>query len=257
METMDEKHFQHTPDGQTWVRRLERVYDAAVAVAGAHDVDSALQIIVNSAREVAGAELAALGVPSQLGEPMAHFVISGLSAEDATRAGHAPMGRGVLGLILTGEQSLRLSNVADHPSFGGYPAAHPHIRAFLGVPIRSAGEVIGDLYLANKVGGEIFDETDQHMIEMLAAHAAAVILNLRYQHKASEVARMRDHEATGRALQDDVLQTLYGSGLLLAQVDLGDKTDAETRLKQVQASLGQAIDHLRAHLLALSPPPDE
>jgi len=236
--------------------QLEQVYQAAISVAMTHDVDTALQTIVDSARAMVDAELGALGVPGEPGEPMAHFVVSGMPAPGRDEPAHAPMGRGVLGILLRDGQSIRLPNLADHPAFQGYPGAHPHIGAFLGVPVRSAGEVLGDLYLGNKIGAAEFSETDQKLIELLAAHAAAVIQSLHYQKKAAELSRLREHEALGRELQDNVLQTLYGSGLLLGHIDLSDRPEAAGQLKDVQAGLALAVEHLRDHLMRLSRPSD-
>lgn len=244
-------------DLTVWVQQVEQVYDAAIEIAGAHDLESALQKIVDSARQIVGAEFGALGVPGDPGMPMARFVISGVPAEVSRETGHAPMGRGVLGVILNRGESLRLANLADHPAYQGYPDTHPHIGAFLGVPVRTGGEVVGDLYLANKLGGGEFTETDQRLIELLAAHAAAVIQSLRYQHKVAELARLREHETLGRELQDNVLQTLYGSGLLLGQIDLTGNPKAAEALAQVQAGLGMAVDYLRQHLMRLTLPPDD
>jgi GAF domain-containing protein len=245
-----------TANQPTWAQQLESVYDSAIQIAGTHDVQTALQMIADSARMIAAAEFAALGVPGEKGEPMAHFVVSGVPPEIAEGAGNPPMGQGVLGVILADGESLRMPNLADHPAYHGYPATHPHIKAFLGVPVRTAGEVVGDLYLGNKIGGEEFSETDQRLIEMLAAHAATVIQSLRYQKKVAELARLREHETLGRELQDNVLQTLYGSGLLLGQIDLDDKVSATARIKDVRSGLDVAIDYLRGHLMRLSKPQD-
>jgi GAF domain-containing protein len=35
----------------------------------------------------------------------------------------------------------------------GFPAGHPPMRGFLGVPVRIRDEVFGNLYLTNKRGG--------------------------------------------------------------------------------------------------------
>jgi GAF domain-containing protein len=43
---------------------------------------------------------------------------------------------------------LRLADIKDHPSSFGFPAGHPQMKTFLGVPIRIRGEVYGNLYLA-------------------------------------------------------------------------------------------------------------
>ena len=242
-------------DQRTWNQHLEQVYEVAIKVAGSHDVDTALQAVADSARTIAWAEFAALGVPGEVGKPMAHFVVSGVPPETMKRAGNPPMGQGVLGVILIGGESVRIPNLADHPAYHGYSAAHPHIKAFLGVPVRTTGEVVGDLYLGNKIGGEEFSEIDQRLIEMLASHAAAVIQSLRYHKNAADLSRLREHEALGRELQDNVLQTMYGSGLLLGQIDLDDKANASARIKDVQAGLDVAVEYLRGHLMRLSTPP--
>ncbi len=93
---------------------MEHLHRAAVTVAGAHDVQEALQLIADAAREVIGAEMAAIGVPGEPGQPMAHFVVSGLTREAIELAGHAPMGRGVLGVILREGQPVRLRRLEDH-----------------------------------------------------------------------------------------------------------------------------------------------
>ncbi|HEC22268.1 MAG TPA: GAF domain-containing protein [Chloroflexi bacterium] len=237
---------------QGLVCKFERVHRAAIAVAGAHDVGSALQIIVDSAREVAGAELAALGVPDASGEQLAHFVISGLPGDQAAHVGEPPRGEGVLGVLLREGKPVRTPDIEKHPAFKGYPPHHPPIRSFLGVPVQSGGEVIGDLYLANKIEGDTFTQEDQSLIEMLAAHAAVVIQSLRYHRQAQELALLQERERLARQLQDDVLQAMYGAGLLLGTLDLHDPDRAAGQVAEIQARLDDAILRLREHLLGLT-----
>jgi GAF domain-containing protein len=232
--------------------RLEHVYRAAVAVAGAHDVESALQIIADSAREVAQAEMAAIGVPGHPGQPMAHFVVAGLPAEVVSRTGRPPMGLGVLGVLLKEGKNVRVRDVREHPAFRGIPAHHPVIRSFLGVPVRAGGEVIGDLYLANRLDGDEFTAEDERLIEMLAAHAAVVIQSLHYHRQAQKMAVLQARQQTARLIEDNVLQAMYGAGLLLGALDLSDPSSAAARIQDVQAQLDSAITSLRKHLLSLT-----
>ncbi len=235
-----------------WAARLELVHRAAVNVAGAREVEDALQIVVDAAREVAVAEMAALGVPGEPGRPMAHFVVSGLSAEAVALAGHPPMGRGVLGVLLHNGQAVRIDDVRHHPAFEGIPDGHPFIRSFLGVPVQSGGEVIGDLYLANKIGAVGFSEEDQRLVEMLAAHAAVVIQTLRYHKKNEELAVIRAQVRLAPRIEDDVLQTLYGAGLLLGTINLNEPMQAAAQIRDVQQRLDRAIRHLREHLMSMA-----
>src|SRR5574341_640577 len=154
------EQFNHHPSNnpQPWEARLEQLYRAAVMVAGAHELPVALQAIVNSAREIASAQLAALGVPGARDQSMAHFVTSGVRPEVLRRIGSPPMGHGVLGVLLSEGAPIRVADIREHPAFNGYSQNHPDITSFLGVPILSAGEIVGELYLANKIDAPIFSE---------------------------------------------------------------------------------------------------
>lgn len=239
---------------QEWAIKLEHLHRAAVAVAGAHGVEEALQRIVDAAREVVGAQLAAIGVPGQPGEPMAHFVVSGVAPEAIERAGHPPMGRGVLGVLLRDGEPVRLDHITDHPEYSGLPENHPPFTSFLGVPVKGRGEVIGDLYLADKIAEEGFSEEDQHLAEMLAAHAAVVIQTLRYHKKNEEIALMRARARLAPKLEDDVLQAIYGAGLLLRTLDLNDMEHADQQIDDIAGRLDSAIQGLRRHLLEMTTP---
>lgn len=232
--------------------KLELLHQAAITVAGAHRVEDALQKIADAAREVVGAQMAALGVPGQPGQPMAHFVVSGVSRHMGNRPGHAPMGRGVLGILLTEGKPVRVRNISEHASFEGLPLHHPALTSFLGVPVQSGGDTIGDLYLANKIAEEEFSEEDQALAEMLAAHAAVIIQSLHYHQQHEEMAVVMAQAALAPKIEDDVLQALYGAGLLLGTLNLNDPEAAEEQVRDIQSRLDSAIKHLRSHLLTMS-----
>ncbi len=242
----------HTPDD--WAHKLELLHQAAIAVAGARDVEDALQKIADAARALLAAEMAAIGVPGEPGEPMAHFVVSGLPREAVERAGHAPMGRGVLGVLLREGKPVRLRRLQEHQAYVGLPPQHPGIDSFLGVPVQIGGEVVGDLYVANKIAEEAFSEEDQQLAEMLAAHAAVSIQTLRYHQKNEEVAVVRARARLAPKIEDDVLQALYGAGLLLGTLDLAQPDQAADQIRDIQGRLDSAIQHLRTHLLDMAAP---
>jgi nitrate/nitrite-specific signal transduction histidine kinase len=235
-----------------WTQHLEHLYRIAMIVTAAHDVDEALQTIVDSACELTDAELGALGVPGAPGEPMTHFVVSGLPATSYVPVEHPPIGRGVLSFLLHGGNSVRLDDVKKHPYFEGWPKAHPVLGSFIGTPIQINGHVLGDLYLANKQSGESFTEDDQRLVEMLAAHAAVVLQTLLYHEQSQDLAISRERETIGRELEDDVLQGMYGVGLLLNNLDMNNVERAERDLAAIRETFDDAIERLRAHLLGLA-----
>ena len=129
-----------------------------------------LRRIVEAARAVAGAEYAALGVIGVDGR-LEQFVHSGMEPRRSSGSAHLPTGRGVLGAVIEECAPIRLHSIADDPRSVGFPAGHPPMRAFLGVPVRSRGQVFGNLYLAERLDGADFTPDDEDLVVALAASA--------------------------------------------------------------------------------------
>ncbi|KKL48524.1 hypothetical protein LCGC14_2324630, partial [marine sediment metagenome] len=66
----------------------------------------------------------------------------------------------------------------EHERSSGFPPGHPPMKGFLGVPILIRGDAYGNLYLAEKEGGN-FDAADEEAAVVLAGWAAIAIENAR------------------------------------------------------------------------------
>ncbi|HEX5939388.1 MAG TPA: GAF domain-containing protein, partial [Dehalococcoidia bacterium] len=131
--------------------RLEALIEASRALVSELDLDVLLQRITDLARSVIEAKYAALGVLDNEGK-LAQFVYSGIDEETARQIGHLPQGTGVLGTIIEEGRTLRLDDVRQHPDASGFPAHHPPMGSFLGVPIKGKRATFGRLYLTEKIG---------------------------------------------------------------------------------------------------------
>ena len=127
------------------------ITDAALAIAAEHKLDQVLQKSVDLACELAGARYAALGLSGPDGR-LAQFVVSGMSDQEIAQIKSKPAGRGILGLLLTKPQTLRLPDLNQHTSSFGFPPHHPPMSSFLGIPVTIQGKLLGSLYLADKIG---------------------------------------------------------------------------------------------------------
>ena len=168
-----------TGEGARVRRRFESLLSAGVAIFSEHSLERVLQQIVNSARAVVGAQYAALGVLAPDRATLSQFVTSGLTPAERERIGDLPRGRGLLGLVIREPHPIRSADINRHPQRYGFPPHHPPMRSFLGVPIRSRGEVFGNLYLTEKTGAKEFDGEDEAITVLLAAHAAVAVENAR------------------------------------------------------------------------------
>ena len=132
--------------------RLRAIVDAGVALASELSLDAVLQKIVEAAAELTGARYAALGVIDPSGQSLERFIVTGIDAETQAAIGDLPRGRGILGALIQDAKPLRLDDLAQDPRSVGFPANHPPMRTFLGVPILLRGVAYGNLYLTEKEG---------------------------------------------------------------------------------------------------------
>ncbi len=103
---------------------------------------------------------------------------------EIARIHHWPEGRGLLGALISDPRPVRLDDLGSDPRSSGFPAGHPPMRSFLGVPVRIRDEVYGNLYLTEKAGGGHFDEEDEAVVVALAAAAGVAIENARLYEEA-------------------------------------------------------------------------
>ncbi|GBE64343.1 histidine kinase [Mycobacterium sp. MFM001] len=173
--------------------RLDGLMEAMLAVTSGLELDTTLRTIVHTATDLVDAQYGALEVHDPE-HRVVGFVYEGIDDETFGRIGQLPEGRGVVGLLIDDPRPLRLDNIADHPASVGFPANHPVMRTFLGVPIRITDRVFGNLYLAEKADGERFSEDDEVLVQALAAAAGIAIENARLYQQAT--ARQSWIEAT-------------------------------------------------------------
>ncbi|ASW54405.1 GAF domain-containing sensor histidine kinase [Plantactinospora sp. KBS50] len=159
--------------------RLRALLDAVVGISTDLDVWSTLRRIVAAACDLVGARYGALGVIGPDRTQLRNFIVHGIDEELQAEIGDLPHGRGVLGLLIEDPKPLRMPDITRHPSSYGFPAHHPPMHSFLGVPVRIRDQVFGNLYLAEKQGAVEFTEDDEEIVVALAAAAGVAIENAR------------------------------------------------------------------------------
>ncbi|MFJ7776935.1 GAF domain-containing protein [Streptomyces yangpuensis] len=159
--------------------RVHSLLEAVVSVGRELDLAQVLRRIVEAAALLVDAEYGALGVIGPDGRSLAQFLTVGLGDEEIAAIGPLPAGHGLLGEVIRHPEPLRLTDLGAHPSSHGFPAHHPPMRTFLGVPIRVRDEVFGNLYLTDKRGGVDFDTEDETVISTLSVAAGVAIDNAR------------------------------------------------------------------------------
>jgi signal transduction histidine kinase len=247
---------------------LAAVSSALLAMSRHLEVRDVLKTIVASARELLDAQYAALGVPDDHGG-FAQFVVDGVSDAQWKAIGPLPRQHGILAAMLHEATPERLADVRKDPRFEGWPSAHPDMVDFLGLPIRDGDEVIGALFLANKLrpaGGHPpcpkpegscgFTEEDEELLSILAQHAAIALTNARLYERSRELTIAEERSRLAHELHDAVSQKLFSLRLTAqAAAALVDRDPARARdeMQQVAMLAAEATDELRAAVVELRP----
>ncbi|WP_181783811.1 sensor histidine kinase, partial [Pseudonocardia pini] len=156
--------------------RMQSLLDAVLAVAAGLELETTLRRIVQSAVDLVDARYGALGVLAADGS-IARFIDVGLHPGRREAMGRPPTGKGLLGQLILEPAPLRLADLNAHPASVGFPAHHPPMSSFLGVPVRVRESVFGNLYLTEKVGGGEFTADDEVVLQALAAAAGIAVQN--------------------------------------------------------------------------------
>ncbi len=200
--------------------RLRRLIDVGRGLVAQLDLEAVLREVVDVGRELTGAHYAALGILDEDRRELERFIYVGGDGEARS-------------------------------AIGDFPPGHPSMHSFLAVPIVVRGQAYGNLYLAEKEGGD-FDTGDEEAATILAEWAAVAIFNIRLYGQFEEERMALERavhalEATteisravgGQTDRSRVLETiakrtraLVGAGSLLVVLDDGGR-------HQVAAAAGE------------------
>ena len=250
---------------------------AALALSEHRELAEVLSLILTSARSLAAARYAALAVYDEHGE-IETFVHQGVDDSTASQVGAPPRGHGLLGELIIAGGPIRLDDIRTDPRFGGFPAHHPEIRSFLGVPVATSRRRYGNLYLGDKEAGQVFDEEDERLLGTLAAFAAAAIENVRLLDAERDLAAARERDRVrtemlsqvidaqeaerarvARDLHDEIGQSLTSVllGLRLVEDSLArpdpDVEDCRQRTAEVRELVAEALRQARTLAFDLRP----
>jgi signal transduction histidine kinase len=167
--------------------RLKQLVAATPALITEVSLDGVLRRAVQISAEIIGAHYAAIGVVASDGRTLEHFTTYGIDPDVAAKIGTPPRVHGILSIMIREAKPVRMPDLTKHPDYRGIPPHHPPMRSFLGVPIFGNGGVLGNLYVAEKIGGETFTSEDEDIAILLAAKTAAAIENARHHEESARL----------------------------------------------------------------------
>jgi signal transduction histidine kinase len=217
--------------------RLRRLIAVGRSFVEELDPEALLDDVLAAAQELTGARYAAIGVLDDGRERLARFLTRGVDEATQREIGDLPHGRGILGVLIDDPEPLRLDDLHEHPRSFGFPAGHPPMTSFLGVPIVVRGAAWGNLYLTEKDGGP-FDASDEEALIILADWAAVAVENARLY---DQLQRRHDEHAR-------VNQVLAATTTIARAI--GAETDLD-RVLELIVKRGRALVDARTMFISL------
>lgn len=209
--------------------RLRKLLEAGRTLVSDLDHESVLSSLLEVARDLTGARYAALGITAPDGS-LERFLFTGIDQKTRDRIGELPRGRGVLGLLIDDPRPIRIPDVSQHPRSFGFPAGHPAMSSFLGVPIEIRGQTFGNLYLTEKANATEFGAGDEEAAVTLARWAAIAIENARLYTGAVEHGSSLERSVARLEATSDIARAIGGETRL-------DRV-LETVVKRARALVG-------------------
>ena len=171
------------------------------------------------------------------------FVHTGITPEEATRIGHPPQGRGLLGVTTP----LCLDDISKDPRSAGFPPHHPPIKNLLSVNFSHDGKTYGRVYLSEKIDGSAFTQEDQHLLTRFADAFAQMLAYHRGQIERERSAKSLSEISqallaiTGEAFFRELVMNL-GKSLGVAFAFIGEVTDTScSAIRTVAVNAGGKI----------------
>lgn len=244
-------------------RELLALHEAALDITAELALETVLQTVVDTARQLADARYGALAVYESEGH-IRQFITSGLSAEVHRQIGDLPRGRGLLGDVLKEGQRLRLRRMADHPSSVGFPPHHPAMNSLLAVPVIGSSPFRGNLYLTEKIGAAQFSAEDEEALARFATQAAIAIDNAYLHDQVRGLAAAEERLRIAHEMHDGLAQVLaYVNTKAQAVKEFlhsGATAEAAAQLDQLAAAAREVYTDVREAILGLrttaDPDPD-
>jgi signal transduction histidine kinase/CheY-like chemotaxis protein len=175
--------------------KLTALVELGMELGYERDAQRLLNRFCSTARHIIGARKSMLGILSEDGESLKHFLINGLKDAAPIVDHHPPLHHSALEAIVRDKKPVRINHAESDMHLEQFSPYNSPVQSFLGVPLMSGTEVYGWLVLLEKQNDDGFSKEDERMATTLAAQAAIAyenaVLSELLQKNAEELDRTR------------------------------------------------------------------
>ena len=211
--------------------------------------EAVLEIVCAEVQQLTGATESAV----LLVEETAWLRVAYSSTSDPPFFDRIPIEGSLAGLAVRQNEPF-LTNAPASESYEYLQGKRP--TAFLSVPLRANGDVIGVLEVMDKPGGFIQD--DIRISSLFANQAAINIEHARLNQQAGQVAVLEERQRLAQELHDSVVQSLYSMALYAdaagRALGSGKQDVTVSHLRELRETARSAMYDMRLLIFELHPP---
>lgn len=156
------------------LQEINAIYEAGRSLAHTTELNKLLEKIVGLAAGVTGAEIGSLMLINSYDECLTIEASIGLDAKIVETV-RLPIGSSIAGHVAKIGEPLIIKNVEEDERFKRINKERYSSASLLCVPLKVSNRVLGVINMANKKGGEAFDNHDLKLLTTFASQAAVAI----------------------------------------------------------------------------------
>ncbi|HEX3493650.1 MAG TPA: histidine kinase [Streptosporangiaceae bacterium] len=235
---------------QAWQRAMAEVTSRLLAEAEPGDV---LDLVTRFARELSGAELTQLAVPTSDGQHVQ--LVSAVGAGAPARIGEVyPLDGTLAQIVMASGRVLVIDDFATDERVPELGRRLLRLGPAVVFPLGSPGDVRGVLTAGQPPGAPPLAPDKVEMVTTFAAQAGIGLKLADHRRNAQRLALLADRDRIARDLHDRVIQRLFATGMSLqGALPLMMSPAAVDRVRHSVDDLDEAIRDVRAAIFTLQP----
>ena len=155
------------------ILRLTAALEVATRLSAASDLEAALDAALRGVQEACAARYGVAAVFDGSSGGYLALRTRGLADDEPLR--RLDRRAGILGTLLDDAALRRIGPLPGPPGALGLPPFHPQVGAFVGQALRTARAGFGWIYVATKLGGDVFTALDAQLFAAIAAQTSIVV----------------------------------------------------------------------------------
>jgi two-component system, cell cycle sensor histidine kinase and response regulator CckA len=227
--------------------RLAALLELGLQLARPCELQALLRKAGNAAREIVGANYAAIGILKKDTAQVDSLTLVGMDSATVEKIGKPAFDGGIFHSLLEEGKPQRVFRPQGEPAGLGLPLGHPPVDSFLGVPLRVGDHLYGWIYVAQKLSTPEFDDEDERILLALAAK-----IGLAYENSLN-LLRIQEHAEKLEAEVEERKKAENRFRMLIETAPMGIViADKRGRISEVNAQALQMFGYGREELLRQS-----